>query len=191
MLSNLSPCPVSLFLCATSVSCDHLLFKQLTLELLFQGLLVWGRVWGTQTKILLHVLIYFLFSHIFLISESGEELKSCLMKVKEESEKSGLKLNIQKRKIMASSPITAWQIDGKTKETVKDFIFLGSKITADADCSHKIKRHLLLGRKATANLVQSSSVAQLCPTLCDPMNCSTPGLPAHHQLPESTQTHVH
>ena len=74
------------------------------------------------------------------------------MKVKEESEKSGLKLNIQKTKIMASSPITSWQIDGKTMETVTDFIFLDSKITADGDCSHEIKRHLLLGRKAMTNL---------------------------------------
>ena len=78
--------------------------------------------------------------------ESDEELKSFLMKVKEESEKVGLKLNIQKTKIMASSSITSWLIDGKTVETVADFIFLGSKITADGDCSHEIKRHLLLGR---------------------------------------------
>ena len=85
------------------------------------------------------------------MAESEEELKSLLMKVKEESEKAGLKLNIQKVKIMASSPITSWQIDGKT-ETVTDFIFLGSKITADSGCSHKIKRHLLLGRKAVTNL---------------------------------------
>ena len=76
-----------------------------------------------------------------------EELKSLLMKVKEESEKGGLKLNIQKTKIMASGPITSWQIDGETMETVRDFIFLGSKITADGDCSHEIKRRLLLGRK--------------------------------------------
>ena len=82
----------------------------------------------------------------------SEELKSLLMKVKEESEKVGLKLNIQKTKIMASSPITSWQIDGKTVETVADFIFLGSKITADGDCSHEIKRHLLLGRKVMTNL---------------------------------------
>ena len=82
----------------------------------------------------------------------GEELKSLLMKVKEESEKVGLKLNIQKTKIMASSPITSWQIYGQTMETVTDFIFLGSKITADGDCSHEIKRHLLLGRKAMTNL---------------------------------------
>ena len=78
--------------------------------------------------------------------------KSLLMKVKEESEKVGLKFNIQKTKIMASSPITSWQIDGKTMETVADFIFLGSKIIADSDCSHEIKRHLLLGRKAMTNL---------------------------------------
>ena len=81
-----------------------------------------------------------------------EELKSLLMKVKEESEKAGLKLNIQKTKIMASSPITSWQIDGETMETVRDFIFLGSKISADGDCSHEIKRCLLLGRKTMNNL---------------------------------------
>ena len=82
----------------------------------------------------------------------SEELKSLLMKVEEESEKVGLKLNIQKTKIMASGPITSWEIEGETMETVKDFIFLGSKITADGDCSHKIKRCLLLGRKAMPNL---------------------------------------
>ena len=87
-----------------------------------------------------------------LIAESKEELKSLLMKVKEESEKVGLKLNIQKTKITASDPITSWQIDGETMETVRDFIFRGSQITADGDCSHKIKRHLLLGRKAMTNL---------------------------------------
>ena len=81
-----------------------------------------------------------------LLAECKEELKSLLMKVKEESEKVGLKLNIQKTKIMASGPITSWQIDGETVETVTDFIFLGSKITADGDCSHEIKRHLLLGK---------------------------------------------
>ena len=130
------------------------------------------------------------------------------MKVKEKSEKAGLKLNIQKTQIVASGPITLWQIDGKTVETVSDFIFWGSKFTADGDCSHEIKRHLLLGRKVMTNLdsilksrditlptishsVQFSSVAQSCPTLCDPMNHSTPGLPVHHQLPEFTQTHVH
>ena len=82
----------------------------------------------------------------------SEELKRLLMKVKEESEKVGLKLNIQKTKIMASDPITSWQIDGEIMETVTDFIFLGSKITADGDCSHEIKRHLLLGRKVMTNL---------------------------------------
>ena len=82
----------------------------------------------------------------------SEELKSVLMKVKEESEKAGLKLNIQKTKIMAPSPITSWQIDRETMETVRDFIFFGSKITADGDCSHEIKRQLLLGRKAMTNL---------------------------------------
>ena len=87
-----------------------------------------------------------------LIAESEEELKSLLMKVKEESEKVGLKLNIQKTKIMASGPITSWQIDGKTVETVSDFILGGSKITADGDCSHEIKSHLLLGRKVMTNL---------------------------------------
>ena len=87
-----------------------------------------------------------------LMAESEEELKSLLMKVKEESEKVGLNLNIQKTKIMASGPITSWQIDGETMETVIDFIFLGSKITADGDCRHEIKRCLLLGRKAMRNL---------------------------------------
>ena len=87
-----------------------------------------------------------------LMEEGKEELKSLLMKVKEESEKAGLKLNIQKTKIIASGPITSWQIDGETMETVTDLIFLGSRITADSDCSHEIKRHLLLGRKAMTNL---------------------------------------
>ena len=86
------------------------------------------------------------------IMAESEELKSLLMKVKEESEKVGLKLNIQKTKIMASGPITSWQIDGETVETMTDFILGGSKITADGDCSHEIKRHLLLGRKAMTNL---------------------------------------
>ena len=86
------------------------------------------------------------------MTESEEELKSLLMKVKEKSEKVGLKLNIQETKIMASGPITSWEIDGETMETVTDFIFLGSKITADGDCSHEIKRHLLLERKAMTNL---------------------------------------
>ena len=87
-----------------------------------------------------------------LMAESEEELKSLLMKVKEESEKVGLKLNSQKTKIMASGLITSWEIDGETVETVSDFIFLGSRITADGDCSHEIKRHLLLGRKVMTNL---------------------------------------
>ena len=86
------------------------------------------------------------------MAESEEELKSLLMKVKEESEKVGLKLNIQKTKIMASVPITSWQIDGETEEIVADFIFLGSKVTADGDCSHEIKRCLLLKRKVMTNL---------------------------------------
>ena len=87
-----------------------------------------------------------------LMAESEDELKSLLMKVKEESEKVGLKLNIQKMKIMASGPITSWEMDGETVETVADFIFWGSKITADGDCSHEIKRRLLLGRKVMINL---------------------------------------
>ena len=86
------------------------------------------------------------------MTESEEELKSCLMKAKEEGGKAGLKLNIQKTKIMASGSITSWQVDGETMETMTDFIFLGSKITADNDCSHEIKRRLLLGRKAVTNL---------------------------------------
>ena len=103
-----------------------------------------------------------------LKAESEEELKSLLMKVKEESEKVGLKLNIQKTKIMASGPITSWQIDGETVETMADFIFLGSKITTDGDYSHEIKRHLLLGRKIMTKL-------QSCPTLHDPIDGSLPG----------------
>ena len=87
-----------------------------------------------------------------LMAESEEELKSLLMKVKQETEKAGLKLSIQKTKIMTSSPITSWQIDGETMETVRDFLFGGSKITADGDCSHEIKRHLLFGRKVMTNL---------------------------------------
>ena len=115
------------------------------------------------------------------------------MKVKEDSEKVGLKLNIQKTKIMASSPITSWQIDGETVETVSDFVFLSSKITLDGDCSHEVKRHLLLGRKAMTNLESKveSLVAQSCPTLCHSINCSMPGLPVHHQFLEFTQTHIH
>ena len=87
-----------------------------------------------------------------IMAESEEKLKSLLMKVKEKSEKDGLKLNIQKTKIMASGPITSWKIDGETMETVADFIFMGSKITEDGDFSHEIKRHLLLGRKVMTNL---------------------------------------
>ena len=87
-----------------------------------------------------------------LMAENEEELKSLLMKVKEESEKTGLKFNVQKMKIMASGPITSWQIDGETMETVTDFIFWGFKITADGDCSHEIKRRLLLGRKVMTNI---------------------------------------
>ena len=86
------------------------------------------------------------------MAETKEELKSLLMKAKEKSEKAGLKLNIQKMKIIASVPVTSWQIDGEKMETETDFIFLGSKITGDSDCSHEIKRHLLLGRKAMTNL---------------------------------------
>ena len=86
------------------------------------------------------------------MAESREELKSLLMREKEASEKAGLKWHIQKAKVMASGPITSWQIDGETMETVTDFLFLGSKITADGDCKHEIKRHLLLGRKAMTNL---------------------------------------
>ena len=89
---------------------------------------------------------------ITLMAENEEKLKNPLIKVREESEKAGLNLNMKKTNIMASGPITSWQIDGETVETVRDFIFLGSKITADGDCSHEIKRHLLLGRKAMKNL---------------------------------------
>ena len=97
-----------------------------------------------------------------LIAESEEELKSLLMKVKEQGEKVGLKLNIQKTKIMASGPITSWQIDGETVETVADFIFLDSKITADGDCSHEIKRHLLLVRKVMTNLDSILKSRDIC-----------------------------
>ena len=101
-----------------------------------------------------------------LMAENQEELKSLLMKVKEESEKAGLKLNTQKMKIIVSNPITSWQIDGETMETMKDFVFLGSKITADGDFSHEIKRRLLLGRKVMANLLLLSrfSRVRLCAT---------------------------
>ena len=96
------------------------------------------------------------------MAESEEELKSLLMKVKEESEKVGFKLNIQKTKIMASGPITSWEIHGETMETVSDFILGGSKITADGDCSHEIKRHLLLGRKVMANLDSILKSRDIC-----------------------------
>ena len=95
------------------------------------------------------------------MAESEEELKSLLMKVKEESEKVGLKLNIQKMKIMASGPITSWEIDGKTVETVSDFILGGSKITAGGDCRHEIKRHLLVGRKVMSNLLLLSRFSRV------------------------------
>ena len=98
------------------------------------------------------------------MAESKEELKSLLMKVKEESEKVGLKFNIQKTKIMASGPITSWQIDGETVETVSEFIFLGSKLTADVDCSHEIKKRLLFGRKVMTNLTAyEKAETLLCP----------------------------
>ena len=101
------------------------------------------------------------------MAESDVELKSLLMKVKEESEKVGLKLNIQKTKILASGPITSWQIDGETVETVSDFIFEGSKITADVDCCHEIKRCLVLGRKAMANLDSTLKIETLlCQQKC-------------------------
>ena len=100
-----------------------------------------------------------------LMAESKEQIKSLLMKVKEESEKTGLNLNIQTTKIMASDPITSWQIDGETMETVTNFIFLDSKITADGDCSYEIKRHLLLGKKAMTNLdsiLKSRGITEVC-----------------------------
>ena len=104
-------------------------------------------IWGWLTQINLRYT-----NDTTLMAESEEELKSLLLKVKEESEKVDLKLNIQKTKIMASSSVISWQIDGEKMETVTDFIFLGSKITGDGDCSHEIERHLLLGRKAKINL---------------------------------------
>ena len=131
------------------------------------------------------------------------------MKVKVESKKVGLKLNIQKTKIMASGPITSWEIDGETVETVSDFIYWGSKITADGNCSHEIKRRLLLGRKVMTNLdsifksrnitlptkIHLVSSVQFSHSVMSislrPHDCSTPGLPVHHHLPEFTQTHVH
>ena len=122
------------------------------------------------------------------MGEMEEELKNLSVKVKEESKKAVLKLNIQKMKIMTSGPVTSWQVDGETMETVRDFIFLGFKGTVDGTCSHEIKRCLLLGRKAMTNLDQFNAVAQSCLTLCDPMNRSTQGLPVHHRLPEFTHS---
>ena len=114
-----------------------------------------------------------------LMVESEEELKSLLMKVKEESEKAGLKLNIQKTKIMATGPITSWQVDGETMETVRDFIFLGSKITVDGDCSHEIKRHFSPWKKSNDRPAAAAAAKSLqsCPTLCDARDGSPPGSP--------------
>jgi len=122
------------------------------------------------------------------MAEKEEELISFLMKVKEEREKVGLKLNIQKTKIMTSSPIISWQTDGETLETVTDFIFLASKITVDGDCSHEIKRCLLLGRRAMTNL--AAKLFQSCPTLCDPTDDSPPGSPVPGILQARTQEWV-
>ena len=112
---------------------------------------------------------------ITLMAESDEELKSLLMRVKKESEKTGLKLNIQKTKIMASGPITSWQIDRETMETVRDFILGGSKITADGDCSHEIKRHLLLGRNLDSTLksrdITVSTNVHLVKAMVFPVSC--------------------
>src|SRR5574340_113071 len=124
-----------------------------------------------------------------VMAESEEKLKSLLIKVKEESEKVGLKLNFQKTKIVASGPITSWQIDGETVETVTDFIFLGSKIIADGHCSHEIKRCLLLGRKVLTTSHATAAAAkspQLCPTLCDPIDGSPPGSPIPGSLQART-----
>ena len=116
-----------------------------------------------------------------LMAESEEELKSFLVKVKEKNEKAGLKFNIHKMKIMASNPITSWQIDGETMETVTDFIFLGYKITADGDCSHEIKRCLLLGRKTVTNLVSQFSHSVVS-------NSLQPHEPQHTRPPCPSQT---
>ena len=119
-----------------------------------------------------------------LMAESEEKLNSLLMKVKEESEKVGLKLNIQKTKIMASGPITSWQIDGETVETMSDYIFGGSKITADGDCSHKIKRRLLLGRKVMTNLdsmFRRRDIANKCPSSQSYGFCSSQEWRLSHQ----------
>ena len=115
-----------------------------------------SQIWFSNETAIIYIYIYInnlrYADDTTLMAESEEELKSLLMKVKVESEKVSLKLNIQKTKIMASGPITSWEIDGETVETVSDFIFLGSKITSDGDCSHEIKRHLLFGRKIMTNL---------------------------------------
>ena len=125
-----------------------------------------------------------------VMEESEEELKNLMMKVKEESEKVGLKLSIQKTKIMASGPITSRQMDGETMETVADFILGDSKITADGNCSHEIKTCLLLGRKAMTNLAAAAAAAakslQSCPTLCDPIDGSPPGSPVQQALNDSS-----
>ena len=131
-----------------------------------------------------------------LMAESEEELKSLLMKVKEESEKVGLKLNIQKMKIMASSPITSWQIDGETVETVTDFNFGGSKISADCDCSHEIKRRLLLGRKAITNIDSVLKSRDITLPTKIQESCSTPRFKsinclAHSFLYSPTLTSIH
>ena len=122
-----------------------------------------------------------------LMAESEEELKSLPMKVKEESENVDSKLNIQKTKIMAFGPITSWKIDGESLETVADFILGGSKITADGDFSHEIKRHLLLGRKVMTNLAAAAKSLQLCLTLCDPID----GSPLGSSVPGILQPRQH
>ena len=130
-----------------------------------------------------------------LMAESEEELKSLLMTVKEESEKVGLKLNIQKTKIMASCPITSWQINGERMETVTDFISLGSSITADGGCSHEKDTYSLEEKVSCWELLPvwacCCSVAKSCLTLCDPMDRSTQGFPILPHLPEFAQTYVH
>ena len=125
-----------------------------------------------------------------LMAESEEGLKSPSIGLKEVSEKADLKLSIQKAMIMASGPLNSWQRDGKKLETVTDFIFLGSKISVNSDCSHKIKRCLLLGRKAMTKLC-CCSVTKLWLTLRNPMDYSMPGFPVLYHLPELAQTHVH
>ena len=125
-----------------------------------------------------------------LTAESEEELKSFLMKVKEESGKSWLRTRCSKNDIMAFSPITSWQIGGETMEIVTDFIFLGSKISVDSDCSHEIERLLLLGRKAMTNFSLFQFSCSVVSTLCNSIDCRMPGFSVHHQLPELAKTHV-